>query len=154
MCKLGETMKNLNVLCFDCQEKRVFLYWILLSWLFSRLPLLAPLLSCSASSHQIELLQVVSEDGVFDGHEDEADVFCVCSAGEVRVQGLVLVRVLFLVHFQDEFLSSCWILLRSCDSGLNILSVNRTWKMKKVKYDERPNLSCFCVFLSFNTHFQ
>lgn len=82
----------------------------------SCIPLL-PLLSCCSSSHQVELLQVVSEDGVFDGHEDEADVFRVCGAGKVRVQCLVLVRVLFLVHFQDEFLSCCCILLRSCKSG-------------------------------------
>lgn len=82
------------------------------------LPSLSPLLSSCSSLHQIELLQVVSEDGVFDGHKDEADVFCVCGAGKVRVQRLVLVRVLFLVHFQDEFLSCCRILLRSCNSGL------------------------------------
>lgn len=47
--------------------------------------------------HQVELLEVVPEDGVFDGHEDKADVFCVRGAGEVRIQRLVL--VLFLVHF-------------------------------------------------------
>lgn len=49
--------------------------------------------------HQVELLEVVPEDGVFDGHEDKADVFCVRGAGEVRIQRLVLLRVLFLVHF-------------------------------------------------------
>lgn len=58
----------------------------------------------------------MSEDGVFDSHEDKADVFCVCGAGEVRVQRLVLVWVLFLVHFQDELLSCVSILLRSCNS--------------------------------------
>lgn len=70
--------------------------------------------SSSSSSHQVELLQVVSEDGVFDGHKHEADVFRVGGAGEVGVQRLLLVRVLFLVHFQDEFLSCTRILLRSC----------------------------------------
>lgn len=57
----------------------------------------------------------MSEDGVFDGHEDEADVFGVSGAGEVRVQSLVFVWILFLVHFQDEFLSRYWILLRPCE---------------------------------------
>lgn len=96
---------------------QVYLYVYLLSWLSSRRHFY-PLLSSSTSSslHQIELLQVVSEDGVFDGHEDEADVFRVRGAGEVRVQRLVLFRVLFLVHFQDEFLSCSGILLRSCKS--------------------------------------
>lgn len=72
--------------------------------------------SCPQFSYQIELFQVVSEDGVLDDHKDEADVFCVCGAGEVRVQLLVLVRVLFLVHFQDELLGRFRILLRSCNS--------------------------------------
>lgn len=79
-------------------------------------PILALLSALLLLSHQVELLQVVSEDGVFDGHEDEADVFCVRGAGEVRVHLLVLVRVLILVHFQDEFLSRFRILLRSCNS--------------------------------------
>lgn len=96
---------------------QVYFYVYLLSWLSSRHHFY-PLLSSSTSSslHQIELLQVVSEDGVFDSHEDEADVFRVRGAGEVRVQRLVLFRVLFLVHFQDEFLSCSGILLRSCKS--------------------------------------
>lgn len=68
--------------------------------------------------HQVELLQVVPQDGVLDGHEDEADVLGVGGAGEVGVQRLVLVRVLLLVHFQDEFLSRVWILLRSCTVGV------------------------------------
>lgn len=58
----------------------------------------------------------MSEDGVFDGHEDEADVFRVRGAGEVWIQRLVLIRVLFLVHFQDELLSCFGILPRSCDT--------------------------------------
>lgn len=93
---------------------QVYFYVYLLSWLSSRRHFYPLLSSTSSSLHQIELLQVVSEDGVFDGHEDEADVFRVRGAGEVRVQRLVLFRVLFLVHFQDEFLSCSGILLRSC----------------------------------------
>lgn len=95
---------------------QVYFYVYLLSWLSSRRHFYPLLSSTSSSLHQIELLQVVSEDGVFDGHEDEADVFRVRGAGEVRVQRLVLFRVLFLVHFQDEFLSCSGILLRSCKS--------------------------------------
>lgn len=95
---------------------KVYLYVYLLSWLSSCLHFYPPLSSPSSSLHQIELLQVVSEDGVFDGHEDEADVFRVRGAGEVRVQRLVLFRVLFLVHFQDEFLGGSGILLWSCKS--------------------------------------
>lgn len=64
--------------------------------------------------HQVELLQVVPQDGVLDGHKDEADVLGVGGAGEVWIQRLVLVGVLLLVHFQDELLSRVWILLRSC----------------------------------------
>lgn len=56
----------------------------------------------------------MSEDGVFDGHEHEADVFRVGGAGEVGVQRLLFVRVLFLVHFQDELLSRAGVLLGSC----------------------------------------
>lgn len=67
-----------------------------------------------SSSHQVELLQVVPEDGVFDRHKHEADVFRVGGAGEVGVQRLLLVRVLFLVHLQDEVLSGARILLGSC----------------------------------------
>ncbi|TNN35016.1 hypothetical protein EYF80_054820 [Liparis tanakae] len=33
--------------------------------------------------HQVELLQVELQDGVFDGGEDEADILCVSGAGEV-----------------------------------------------------------------------
>lgn len=95
---------------------QVYFYVYLLSWLSSRRHFYPLLSSSSSSLHQIELLQVVSEDGVFDGHKDEADVFRVRGAGEVRVQRLVLFRVLFLVHFQDEFLSCSGILLRSCKS--------------------------------------
>lgn len=95
---------------------QVYFYVYLLSWLSSRRHFYPLLSSTSSSLHQIELLQVVSEDGVFDGHKDEADVFRVRGAGEVRVQRLVLFRVLFLVHFQDEFLSCSGILLRSCKS--------------------------------------
>lgn len=112
-------MRNPIVLCLDNYDKSLSSLSLCIS------PIMALLASSLLPSavlllllflHQIELLQVVSEDGVFDGHEDEADVFRVRGAGEVRVQRLVLFRVLFLVHFQDEFLSCSGILLRSCKS--------------------------------------
>lgn len=59
--------------------------------------------SCRRLLNQVEVLEVGCEDGVFDCHKDEADVFSVGGAGEVRVQ--LLAGVLFLVHFEDEILS-------------------------------------------------
>lgn len=52
--------------------------------------------------HQVVLLQVELQDGVFDGGEDEADVLGVGGAGEVRVDDLVAVRVQVDKHLQDE----------------------------------------------------
>lgn len=54
---------------------------------------------------QVEDLKVLSEDGVLDGSEHEADVLRVSGAGEVRVDLLILIRVLFLVHLEDKLLS-------------------------------------------------
>ena len=51
---------------------------------------------------QVELSEVVSQDGVLDGGEHEADVLGVCGAGEVGVDRLLPVWVLVLVHLQDE----------------------------------------------------
>ena len=73
------------------------------------------------SSHQVELLQVVSQDGVFDHHEHEADVLRVSCAGEVGVHRLLLVGVLVHVHLQDELLGRFQVLLRSCRSGKVII---------------------------------
>lgn len=117
------TQNKTELFSFQTAKKETSSFrFTLLTWL-SHLSLHPPppLLSCCSSSHQVELLQVVSEDGVFDGNKDEADVLSVCGAGEVRVQRLVFVRVLFLVHFQDEFLSRCGILLRSCKSRLRLV---------------------------------
>lgn len=56
----------------------------------------------------------MSEDGVLDGDEDEADVLGVGGAGEVGVQRLLLVGVLVLVHLQDELLGRLCLLRRAC----------------------------------------
>lgn len=78
----------------------------------------------------------MSEDGVFDSHKHEADVFRVGGAGEVGVQRLLLVWVLFLVHFQDEFLSCTRILLGSCRiRGLQ----NQTADLLSTDDGARPN---------------
>ena len=60
---------------------------------------------CSAL-HQVVLLQVELQDGVFDGGEDEADVLCVGGAGEVGVDDLVTVWVQVHEHLEDK-LSPC-----------------------------------------------
>ena len=60
---------------------------------------------------EVELLQVVPEDGVLHGDEHEADVLRVRGAREVGVNGLLAVGVLLLVHLQDE-LASCLRVLR------------------------------------------
>lgn len=52
--------------------------------------------------HQIVLLQVELQDGVFDCSEDEADVFRVCRASEVRIDDLVAVGIQVDKHLQDE----------------------------------------------------
>lgn len=56
---------------------------------------------CSAL-HQVVLLQVELQDGVFDGCEDEADVLCVSGACEMGVDDLVTVWVQVHKHLQDE----------------------------------------------------
>lgn len=53
-------------------------------------------------SHQVVLLQVELQDGVFDGSEDEADVLGVRGAGEVGVDDLVAIRVQVHKHLQDK----------------------------------------------------
>lgn len=55
--------------------------------------------------HQVVLLQVQLQDGIFDGGKDKADVFCVCGAGEVRVDDLVAVWIQVHEHLQDELAS-------------------------------------------------
>lgn len=70
-----------------------------------------------ASSFQVEVLEVVDEQRVFDGFEDKADVLCVCGAGEMRVQRLVAFQVQILVHLQEEFFRSLSIALRACRGG-------------------------------------
>lgn len=55
--------------------------------------------------HQVVLLQVQLQDGVFDGGKDKTDVFGVCGAGEVGVDDSVA-GIQVHEHLQDE-LASC-----------------------------------------------
>lgn len=52
--------------------------------------------------HQVVLFQIELQDGVLDGGEDEADVFRVCRAGEVRIDDFVTVGIQVDKHLQDE----------------------------------------------------
>lgn len=56
--------------------------------------------------HQVVLLQVELQDGVFDGGEDKTDVLCVGGTGEVRVDDLVAVWIQVHKHLEDK-LSPC-----------------------------------------------
>lgn len=67
-----------------------------------------------ASSFQVEVMEVVDEQRVFDSFEDKADVLCVCGTGEVCVHRLVALHVQILVHLQEEFFRSLSIALRTC----------------------------------------
>ena len=84
-------------------------------------PFCPELASSEGPSHQVELLQVVSQDGVLNHHEHKADVLRVGGAGEVGVHRLLLVGVLVHVHLQDELLGRLQVLLRSCSSGKVII---------------------------------
>lgn len=64
--------------------------------------------------HQVVLLQIELQDGVFDGGEDEADVLRVGGAGEVGVDDLVAVRVQVHEHLQDELAACLGVPLRTC----------------------------------------
>ncbi len=55
------------------------------------------------------------QDGVLDRCEDEADVLCVCGAGEVRVDDLVAIWVQIHKHLQDELAARLGIPLRTCE---------------------------------------
>ena len=63
---------------------------------------------------QVEVMQVVDEERVFDGFEDDPDVLRVCGAGEVCVKGFVALAVVLLEHLQDELLRWFGVALRPC----------------------------------------
>lgn len=66
------------------------------------------------SLFQVEVMQVVDEECVFDGFEDDPDVLRVCGAGEVCVKGFVALTVVLLEHLQDELLRWFGVALRPC----------------------------------------
>lgn len=72
-------------------------------------------------SHQVVLLQVELQDGVFDGGENKADVLCVRGAGEVRVDDLVAVRVQVHKHLQDELAARLGVSLGTYVRDIHIL---------------------------------
>lgn len=63
--------------------------------------------------HQVVLLQIELQDGVFDGGEHEADVLCVGGAGEMGVDDLIAVWVQVHEHLQDKLAARLGVPLRT-----------------------------------------
>lgn len=64
---------------------------------------------------EVELFEIISEECVFDGFEDDTYVLCVCGAGVVCVKGFLMPHVVLLVHLQDELFRRFGITLRPCE---------------------------------------
>lgn len=67
----------------------------------------------SEQSFQVEVSEVLDEERVLDGLEDERDVLGVGGAGEVRVERLLAFHVQVLVQLEEEFLCGFSVALRS-----------------------------------------
>lgn len=67
--------------------------------------------------HQVVLLQIELQDGVFDGGEDEADVLRVGGAGEMGVNDLIAVWVQVHEHLQDKLAACLGVPLRTCGAA-------------------------------------
>lgn len=63
---------------------------------------------------EVEGVQVIDEERVLDGFEDDADVLRVRGAGEVWVHGFVAPAMKLLVQLQDELLGGIGVTLRPC----------------------------------------
>lgn len=72
-------------------------------------------------SHQVVLLQVELQDGVFDSGEHKADVLGVRGAGEVGVDDLVAIRVQVHKHLQDELAARLGVSLGTYVRDIHIL---------------------------------
>lgn len=75
-------------------------------------PSLSPAVHCRL--FKVELFKVIPEKCILDGFEDDPDVLCVSSTGEVCVKGFMMPSVLLHIHVQDELFRSFGITLRSC----------------------------------------
>ena len=67
--------------------------------------------------HQVVLLQVELQNGVFDGSKDKSDVLCVGGTGEVRVDDLIAVWIQVHKHLEDKLSSCLGIPLWTCLRG-------------------------------------
>lgn len=67
--------------------------------------------------HQVVLLQIELQDGVFDGGKDEADVLRVGGAGEMGVDDLIAVWVQVHEHLQDKLAACLGVPLRTCGAA-------------------------------------
>ncbi len=88
--------------------------------------------------NQVELFEVVSEDGVFHSCEDQADVLRVGGTGEVRVDAFVFVFVLLLVHLKNKLLGCLWIIFGAWK--MTVISGSMMWR------------SVFGLFVYFKMH--
>lgn len=66
------------------------------------------------SSFQVEGFEVLDEERVLDGLENERDVFGVRGAGEMRVERFLSPHVQILVQLEEELLRSFRVALRAC----------------------------------------
>lgn len=69
-------------------------------------------------SFQVEVFEVLDEERVLDGLEDERDVLGVRGTGEVRVERFLALLVQILVKLQEEFLRSFSVALRPFLCGI------------------------------------
>lgn len=107
--------------------------------------------------HQVVLLQIELQDGVFDGGEDEADVLRVGGAGEMGVDDLIAVWVQVHEHLQDKLAACLGVPLWTCGTArnfklqLDLCTFNQTRTpilFLSFKITKHACVSCFITLFS------